>query len=52
LCAEAYDNCLVNADANPDDSVVCVWNDLTLFERELAPGVCDVVPPPPPLPPR
>lgn len=51
-CSEAYDNCLINADANPDENITCVWNGLTLFERERTPGVCDVLPTPPPLPPR
>jgi hypothetical protein len=51
-CSEAYDNCLLNADANPEESITCVWNDQTLFERELTPGTCDVLPTPPPLPPR
>lgn len=51
-CSEAYDNCLVNADANPGESISCVWNDLTLFEREQTPDACAVRPTPPPLAPR
>jgi hypothetical protein len=43
-CAEAYDNCLLNAESNPDGNIFCTWNDLLLFKREQAPGACEVGP--------
>lgn len=40
-CAEAQQHCLTDANANPDGSVLCTWNDRLLYRRDASAGACD-----------
>lgn len=40
-CADALENCQLNASLNPDISYHCTWNGQVIHENELTAGVCD-----------
>lgn len=43
-CAEALENCILNAGANPSLSVECTWKDVVIFTHEVTPDACADIP--------
>ncbi|WP_157758639.1 hypothetical protein [Cystobacter fuscus] len=40
-CAEARNNCVLNANANPGSSFFCTWNDRVIYRRDVSAGACN-----------
>lgn len=40
-CQDALTNCEINAEANPDQNITCLWNGETILTREVAPACED-----------
>jgi hypothetical protein len=40
-CAEARNNCVLNANSNPGSSVFCTWNNRVIYRRDVSAGACN-----------